>query len=90
MAASAKPQPIPPGGSIGFACADDHHTSIDVATALTCDGEPLPPKYGFPLKLRIPTQRGDKNPKHVMAMFVANTYPGGYWEDQGYNGFGGS
>ncbi|GKS77005.1 molybdopterin-dependent oxidoreductase [Acidovorax sp. SUPP950] len=83
---------------IGFACADDYHTSIDMATALhpqtllalTCDGEPLPPKYGFPLKLRIPTKLGYKNPKHVMAMSVTNTYPGGYWEDQGYNWFGGS
>jgi len=25
-----------------------------------------------------------------MAMFVTNTNPGGYWEDQGYNWFGGS
>ena len=24
------------------------------------------------------------------AMFVTNTNPGGYWEDQGYNWFGGS
>ena len=30
-----------------------------------------------------------KNPKHVQAIFVTNTYPGGYWEDQGYNWFGG-
>lgn len=24
------------------------------------------------------------------AIFVTNTYPGGYWENQGYNWFGGS
>jgi DMSO/TMAO reductase YedYZ molybdopterin-dependent catalytic subunit len=24
-----------------------------------------------------------------MAMSVTNTYPGGYWEDQGYNWFSG-
>ncbi len=83
---------------IGFKCADDYHTSIDMATALhpqtllalTYDGETLPPKYGFPMKLRMPTKLGYKNPKHIQAIFVTNTHPGGYWEDQGYNWFGGS
>lgn len=83
---------------IGFKCFDDYYTSIDMATALhpqtlmalTYDGEELPPKYGYPMKLRMPTKLGYKNPKHIQAMFVTNTYPGGYWEDQGYNWFGGS
>ena len=83
---------------IGFKCADDYFTSIDMATALhpqtimalSWDGQPLPPKYGYPMKLRMPTKLGYKNPKHVQAIFVTNTYPGGYWEDQGYNWFGGS
>jgi DMSO/TMAO reductase YedYZ molybdopterin-dependent catalytic subunit len=30
-----------------------------------------------------------ENPKHIVAMFVTNDYPGGYWEDQGYNWFSG-
>ena len=83
---------------IGFKCADDYFTSIDMATALhpqtimalSYDGQELPPKYGYPMKLRMPTKLGYKNPKHVQAIFVTNTYPGGYWEDQGYNWFGGS
>jgi DMSO/TMAO reductase YedYZ molybdopterin-dependent catalytic subunit len=83
---------------VGFKCADDYYTSIDMPTALhaqtlltlTYDGQPLPPKYGFPMKLRMPTKLGYKNPKHIKAIFVTNTYPGGYWEDQGYNWFGGS
>ena len=83
---------------VGFLCADDYYTSIDMATALhpqtllafTYDGERLPPKYGFPMKLRMPTKLGYKNPKHIVAIFVTNKYPGGYWEDQGYNWFGGS
>jgi len=83
---------------VGFKCADDYHTSIDMATALhpqtllalTYDGQVLPPKYGYPMKLRMPTKLGYKNPKHIQAIFVTNTYPGGYWEDQGYNWFGGS
>ena len=83
---------------IGFRCADDYYESIDMATALhpqtlltfTYDGERLPPKYGYPMKLRMPTKLGYKNPKHIMELFVTNTYPGGYWVDQGYNWFGGS
>ena len=83
---------------VGFKCADDYYTSIDMPTALhpqtlltlTYDGQPLPPKYGFPMKLRMPTKLGYKNPKHIQAIYVTNTYPGGFWEDQGYNWFGGS
>ncbi|MGO4762897.1 molybdopterin-dependent oxidoreductase [Cupriavidus sp. 2KB_3] len=83
---------------VGFKCADDYYESIDMATALhpqtlltfTYDGERLPPRYGFPMKLRMPTKLGYKNPKHIMELFVTNTYPGGYWVDQGYNWFGGS
>ena len=33
---------------------------------------------------------GFKNPKHVVALFVTNEDPGGYWEDKGYNWFSGS
>ena len=83
---------------VGFKCADDYFTSIDMPTALhpqtlltlSYDGQELPPRYGFPMKLRMPTKLGYKNPKHIQAIFVTNTYPGGYWEDQGYNWFGGS
>ena len=82
---------------VGFKCADDYHTSIDMATALhpqtnlalTYDGQVLPAKYGYPMRLRMPTKLGYKNPKHIRAIYVTNTYPGGYWEDQGYNWFGG-
>lgn len=83
---------------VGFKCADDYYTSIDMPTALhpqtqltlTYDGKTLPAAYGFPMKLRMPTKLGYKNPKHIMALYVTNTFPGGYWEDQGYNWFGGS
>ena len=83
---------------VGFKCADDYYGSIDMATALHPQtqlslryaGEELPPKYGYPMKLRIPTKLGFKNPKLVAAIFVTNEYPGGYWEDQGYNWYSGS
>jgi DMSO/TMAO reductase YedYZ molybdopterin-dependent catalytic subunit len=83
---------------VGFNCADDYSTSIDMETALHPQtlltfrfaDQILPPKYGFPMKLRIPTKLGFKNPKHITEIFVSNTYPGGYWEDQGYNWFSGN
>ncbi len=83
---------------VAFHCADNYSTSIDMPTALhaqtllalTYDGQTLPPKYGFPMKLRMPTKLGYKNPKHIVAITVTNEYPGGYWENQGYNWFGGS
>ena len=53
---------------VGFKCADDYFTSIDMPPALhsqtilalTYDGQPLPPKHGFPTKLRMPTKLGYK------------------------------
>ena len=83
---------------VGFRCADRYYTSIDMATALHPQtqltlrfaDQILPREYGFPMKLRMPTKLGFKNPKHITALFVTNEYPGGYWEDQGYNWYSGS
>ena len=83
---------------VGFRCFDDYYTSIDMATALhpqtllalSWDGHPLPPEFGHPVKLRMPTKLGYKNPKYIAEITVTNVNPGGYWEDQGYNWFGGS
>ena len=83
---------------VGFKCADKYYTSIDMPTALHPQtllafrfaDQILPVPFGFPMKLRMPTKLGFKNPKHIVAIFVTNEYPGGYWEDQGYNWFSGS
>jgi DMSO/TMAO reductase YedYZ molybdopterin-dependent catalytic subunit len=83
---------------VGFKCADKYYSSIDMATALhpqtllalDYGDAALPPKYGYPLKLRVPTKLGFKNPKLIAEIYVTNDFPGGYWEDQGYNWFSGS
>ncbi|NPD67709.1 molybdopterin-dependent oxidoreductase [Lichenicola cladoniae] len=83
---------------VGFKCFDDYFTSIDMATALhpqtimalDYGDSPLPPAYGAPLKLRMPTKLGIKNPKYIAAITITNHNPGGYWENQGYNWFSGS
>jgi DMSO/TMAO reductase YedYZ molybdopterin-dependent catalytic subunit len=46
------------------------------------------PKCGFPMKLRMPTKLGQN--QAIASIFVSNEYPGGYWEDKGYNWFSGS
>ena len=82
---------------VHFACAEGYSTSIDMATALHPQtqmtfkfaDEILLRKYGFPMKVRMPTKLGFKNPKHVVEMVVGNEYTGGHWENQGYNWFSG-
>ncbi len=78
-------------------CADGYFTSIDVASAMHPQtllaleflGKPLSREYGAPLRLRIPTKLGFKNAKYLTGISVHKTQQGGYWEDQGYNWFGG-
>lgn len=82
---------------VGFKCADRYYSSLDMPTALHPQTllaldyaeVALPPEYGYPLRVRVPTKLGFKNPKHIVEVFVTNDYPGGYWEDQGYNWFSG-
>jgi DMSO/TMAO reductase YedYZ molybdopterin-dependent catalytic subunit len=82
---------------VGFQCADGYYEGIDMPTALhpqtimavTAGDEILPAKFGFPLKIRIPTKLGFKNPKWVTAMYVTNTQPSGFWTDRGYDWFSG-
>ena len=50
----------------------------------------LPRKFGYLMKIRIPTKLGFKNSTFVVALSVTNNYPGGFWEDYGYNWFSGS
>jgi DMSO/TMAO reductase YedYZ molybdopterin-dependent catalytic subunit len=81
-----------------FICKEGYSNTIDMPTALhpqtlmvfKFGNEVLPRRYGYPMKIRMPTKLGYKNPKHVIAMAVTNEDRGGYWEDQGYNWFGGS
>ena len=82
---------------VWFRCAEGYSTTIDMATALhpqtqmtfKFDHKVLPRAYGFPMKIRMPTKLGFKNPKYVIAMHVMNEDLGGYWENQGYNWFSG-
>jgi len=79
---------------VGFKCADKYYSSIDMPSALHPQTllalDFTDSKYGYPLRLRLPTKLGFKNPKFIGEIFVTNDCPGGYWEDKGYNWFSGS
>ncbi len=82
---------------VAFTCFDGYSTSIDMASALhpqtilalDFGQQPLAPQWGFPLRLRIPIKLGFKSAKNLQSIEVTNTFPGGYWEKQGYNWFSG-
>jgi len=82
---------------VAFTCFDGYSTSIDMASALhpqtllalDFDSKPLEPQWGAPVRLRIPTKLGFKSAKNIEAIEVTNTFPGGYWEQQGYDWFAG-
>ena len=83
---------------VGVECADGNYDGIDMATALhpqtimafQLSDETLPTQYGYPIKIRIPTKLGFKNPKWVTTLYVSNDKPPGFWSDRGYNWFSGS
>jgi DMSO/TMAO reductase YedYZ molybdopterin-dependent catalytic subunit len=82
---------------VGFECADGYYEGIDMPTALhpqtlmafRLSDDILPTRYGYPLKIRIPTKLGFKNPKFVTTLYVTNQRPRGFWSDRGYNWFSG-
>ena len=82
---------------VAFKTADDYPSSIDMATALHPQtmlatqyaDETLADPFGYPLRLRMSTKLGYKNPKWITAIEVSNTYSGGYWEKLGFPWFAG-
>lgn len=82
---------------VAFRCADGFSSSIDMPSALHPQTIlatkyaklPITDPFGFPLRLRTSTKLGFKNPKWITALEVTNMYPGGYWEDRGYNWYSG-
>jgi DMSO/TMAO reductase YedYZ molybdopterin-dependent catalytic subunit len=82
---------------VAFKTADNYPSSIDMATALhpqtilalQYGGDTLADPFGFPMRLRMATKLGYKNPKWVTAIEVTKTYPGGFWEDKGFPWFAG-
>jgi DMSO/TMAO reductase YedYZ molybdopterin-dependent catalytic subunit len=72
---------------------DAYHPQTIAAYSL--NGSPLPVANGAPVRMRIERKLGYKQPKYVRLIEVVDSYAalaggrGGYWEDQGYDWWGG-
>ena len=82
---------------VGFKCADKYWGSIDMATRCIrrpssrriMPASPCPTPTVFQFVSRRRSSSASSSPKWIYAMEVTNAYPGGYWEDGGYNWFSG-
>jgi hypothetical protein len=61
--------------------------ALDPTTLLVyrLDGQPLPPKHGFPLRVLRIGRYGMKNPKWLTRIEAARSAPAGFWEQQGWS-----
>ena len=70
-----------------------HVKVADEAYAL--NGSPLPVANGAPLRMRVERKLGYKQSKYVHTIELVDSYAringgkGGFWEDQGYDWYGG-
>jgi DMSO/TMAO reductase YedYZ molybdopterin-dependent catalytic subunit len=77
---------------VHFKAADDYTTSVKlewltqpgVMLVYAMNGAPLPPEYGFPLRLLIPGLYGQKQPKWITQITLMDHDVLGYWEGPNY------
>jgi DMSO/TMAO reductase YedYZ molybdopterin-dependent catalytic subunit len=92
-------QPHSSARYVYFTSGDGYYDSWDIPSALhpqtllayQMNGQPLPIDNGAPLRLAAPIKLGYKQSKWVTKVTVMNQLPSrkGYWEDKGYEWFGG-
>lgn len=92
-------QPKPGARYVYFKSADGYYESWDLASsvhpqtlmAYQKNGQPLPIENGAPLRLAAPVKLGYKQSKWVTQITLVNELmpTKGYWEDFGYEWFGG-
>jgi DMSO/TMAO reductase YedYZ molybdopterin-dependent catalytic subunit len=78
-------------------CADGYYVPYDMPSvrhpqSLLCYeayNKPLTAEHGAPLRIVMPTKLGYKSAKWITKLTITNEKPGGYWEDQGYDWYGG-
>ena len=97
LIALARPQSL--ARYVYFTSGDGYYDSWDLPSALhpqtllayQMNGQPLPKDNGAPLRLAAPIKLGYKQSKWVTKVTLMNHLPSkkGYWEDQGYEWFGG-
>jgi DMSO/TMAO reductase YedYZ molybdopterin-dependent catalytic subunit len=84
--------PGPTAVRVTFRCADGYSEAFPLVDAMNpttvlayeMNGEPLPPRHGFPLRLLVPGLYGMKNPKWITRLDVVDYDFQGYWEAAGW------
>lgn len=75
---------------VKFVGADGYSTALPLAAArdpgtilaFRMNGEPLPPRHGYPARLIIPSRYGMKNPKWITQITATAEDYLGFWEQQ--------
>jgi DMSO/TMAO reductase YedYZ molybdopterin-dependent catalytic subunit len=82
---------VPRGWNRGYWSSWDRASALHPQTLLAygMNGKPLTPAYGAPLKVYSPVKLGYKNVKYLSEVNFLDVETGGYWENSGYEWFGG-
>lgn len=86
-------KPGPKARYLYFYSADDYYEYISldelsaprVLFAYDMNGRPLPPEYGGPLRLLMPSKYGYKSVKSIVRLEFREQGGTGYWEKYGYS-----
>ena len=81
-------EPLPSAAYVVFKAEDDYTESLPLAYAMEervmlayrMNGEPLPRKHGFPVRLIAPGKYGIKNTKWITEIALMNEETFGYWQ----------
>ncbi|MBI3764779.1 MAG: molybdopterin-dependent oxidoreductase, partial [Chloroflexi bacterium] len=73
--------------------ADEYYTAVPLELALDersllayeANGEPIPPAHGFPVRVLLPGVYGQKQPKWITSLHLAEVYKQGTWEKKGWS-----
>lgn len=84
---------VPAGAThLRFRSADGYTTGIPIEDlerplwlAWRMNGEPLPPKHGYPARLLVPNRYGMKNPKWIVSIDFMDERHIGFWESRGWS-----
>jgi DMSO/TMAO reductase YedYZ molybdopterin-dependent catalytic subunit len=90
----AQAQPLPSAHYAHITAADGFDEVVEIATAeadprimlvYEWNGEPIPEKHGYPLRIFIPDLYGMKQPKWITGINLVPDFIKGYWVVQGWD-----
>ncbi len=89
-------EPLAGAEYVMFHALDDYTSTLSleelrgerVLFVYEMDGQPLPLRHGFPLRLLIPSHYGYKNVKAIVRLEFSDTRVRGYWERRGHDNVG--